>query len=328
MKKFSLFFLMLSNVYLSPAQDIKERARIKKDLAEMTALFEGEFDNFQQVYKEKDDKLPDVHEHIHSIFKKVALPAFGDNVFYVIQYLDGDTAKVYRQRMYVFNEDKTEKAIRLDIYSFDVDSLYYYANVHPEKLNGLTPQKMTNTPGCAVYWKKEGDKFIGWMKEKACNFVSKRSGKTIFITDSLMLNKDEIWIRDEATDSAGNYVFGNKVGIAHKLKRCHFYKGWILLQKAGFDNEFISMKNIIWHDQGKRNRLITEDGKPTKYEVELACVIYGKDLEVLKLAVFEFGATKSVFYIWGSPGAKNIGANMKWIQAGLTRMDAAPPNLP
>jgi hypothetical protein len=297
-----------------------QKQNLANDLATLKQMFAGEFDNFQQVYKEREDKMPNVHEHIHSIFTPVNLPAFGANVFYVIQYLDGDTSKIYRQRIYVFNEDKMEQAIRLDIYSFAVDSIYYYANQHPEKLDGLTPQQMTNTAGCAVYWKKTGDRFVGYMKDKACNFVSKRSGKKIFVTDSLLLTPNEIWIRDEATDEDGNYVFGHKDKVHHKLKRCTFYKGWILLEKAGLKEDYHALRGLIWHDQGKRQRLFLEDGKPTKYEVELAAVIYGKDLEVLKLAIYEVGVSKAIMYTWATPGAKNIGINLRWMQVGLTKL--------
>ncbi len=298
----------------------KTNNHITADMQEMLSLFEGEFDNFSQVYKEKEDKVAEVHEHIHSIFKKINLPLLGQQVFYVLQYLDGDSTKIYRQRLYSFKENKIEQAIQLDIYSFKTDSLYYNAHVNPEKLTSITFDQLTKTDGCEVFWKKHGDKFIGYMKDKACNFISKRSNKKIFITDSLMLNKDEIWIRDEAEDEKGNYVFGHKGKIPHKLKRCHFYKGWILLEKAGFTGEYHQYRNQIWHDQGKRIRLLTEDGKATKYEVELANVVYGKDLEVLKIALYEIGISKAVMYSWASPGAKNIGINLRWIQTGLTLM--------
>lgn len=305
----------------------KNRSGLKEDLALMMQWFEGEFDNFQQYYLEKEEKVAEPHEHIHSIFKKADLPAFGPNVFYVLQYLDGDSARIYRQRIYQFSEDPAEKAIRLAIYSFAVDSPYYYAHRNPGRLSGLSPQQMTRTDGCDVFWKKDGGAFIGYMKEKACNFISKRSGKRIFITDSLRLTPEEIYIRDEAYDEQGAYVFGHKGKIPHQLKRCHFYRGWILLQKAGFDDEYITNRGLIWHDQGKRQRLYAEDGKATKFSFELACVIKlnaygpGKHLEVLKLAIYEDGKDKAVAYTWGSPGAKNIGVNMRWVQAGLTKME-------
>jgi CpeT/CpcT family (DUF1001) len=291
---------------------------LRDELTMMMKWFEGEFDNFQQIYKEKEDKLPDVHEHIHSIFKKISLPVFGENVFYVLQYMDGDSTKIYRQRIYSFKENKIENAIQLEIYSFTSDSLYYYSHIRPEKLNGLTPAQMTKTDGCEVYWKKDGERFIGYMKEKACNLISKRSGKKIFITDSLVLTKNEIWIRDEAYDENGGYVFGHKGKIPHKLKRCRFYKGWMLLEKAGLTGEYHQYRNQLWHDQGKRVRLFTEEGKATKYEVELALVVYGKDLEVLKIALYETGTSKAIMYAWASPGSNNIGINLRWFQCGLT----------
>jgi CpeT/CpcT family (DUF1001) len=319
MKKTGLLLLMLLLSLGAAAQKKMKAAPISAELALLAEWFEGEFDNFQQVYKEKEDKATEVHEHIHSIFRRVQLPAFGSHVFYVLQYLDGDSSKIYRQRIYAFAENKKESAIQLDIYSFAVDSLYYYAHLNAEKLAGLTPQQMTRTDGCEVFWKKDGEQFIGYMKEKTCNFVSKRSGKRIFITDSLQLTRDELWIRDEAADENGNYVFGHKGKIPHKLKRCRFYTGWMLLEKAGFSGEYHSARNLLWHDQGKRVRLYTEDGKATKYEVELAAVVYGKDLEVLKLALYEVGVSKAVMYTWASPGSNNIGINLRWFQAGLKK---------
>lgn len=299
----------------------KNTSKLDEQLTEMLQWFEGEFDNFQQVYKEKEDKVAEVHEHIHSIFKRINLPAFGSNTFYVLQYMDGDSTKIYRQRIYSFTTNTKENAIQLDIYSFIKDSLYYYAHNNTTKLDSLTPIQMTKTDGCQVYWKKDGEKYIGYMKKDACNFISKRNGKKIFITDRLVLTKNFITIRDEAYDENGAYVFGHKGKIPHHLIKCKNYKGWILLQKAGFDNDYIQMRNLQWHDQGSRVRLITEDGKPTKYEVELAAVLYGKNLEVLKIAIYEIGISKAVAYAWATPGSKNIGINMRWIQAGLTLIE-------
>lgn len=316
MKFYLSFFFLLASFYLQ-AQKNKPTA-LKNDMQQMLLFFEGEFDNFQQVYKEKEDKAKDVHEHIHSVFKRVSFSLLGNDVFYVIQYMDGDTAKIYRQRIYSFTEDKTENAIRLDIYTFKTDSLFYNSNVHPEKLAAITLADIKLVEGCYVFWKRDGEKFIGYMPPNACHFVSKRSGKTIYATDSLMLSRDEIWIRDEAFDSSGTRIYGREDKVHHKLKRCHFYKGWILLEKAGLKDEYHSMRNLVWHDQGKRQRLYLEDDKPTKYEVELAAVVYGKDLEVLKIALYEVGVSKAIMYSWASPGSKNIGINLRWIQTGLT----------
>lgn len=294
--------------------------QLNMQLNELTQLFVGEFDNFAQNYKEKEDKATEIHEHIHSIFYPISIPWLGSHVVYVLQYLDGDSSKIYRQRIYNFVPDAVEKAVRLDIYTLKTDSLYYYAHLQPNKLANLSSNDIQSTAGCAVYWVKQGADYIGYMKPQACNFVSKRSGKKINITDSLKLNGKELWIRDEAADEQGNYVFGNKQKIAHKLKRCTYYKGWLLLQKAGLDNEYHTNRNLTWHDQGQRQKLYTDDNKPTKYEIELATVTYSSGLEVLKLGLYEVGISKAIAYTWASPGSNNIGINMRWLQAGLTKV--------
>lgn len=310
--------ILLCTIHIATAQP--KLVTLQAQVQAMELLLQGEFNNFAQVYKEKEDKQPEVHEHIHTILKKVHLPMLGNHVLYVLQYLDGDSTKIYRQRLYSLVPNQAEGAVQLNIYSFDHDSLYYYAHNDTLKLRNLTMGNLSTTQGCAVYWKPTKDGYTGYTKPNACNFISKRTGKKIIVTDSLLLTANELWIRDQAVDENGEYVYGNKANIPHKLKRCIYYKGWLLLQKAGFNEAYHSMRNLLWHDQGKRIRLYTEDNTPTKYEVELAHVVYGSSTQVLKLAVYEVGISKAIMYTWASPGTNNIGINIRWLQAGLTRV--------
>lgn len=318
LKYFITIIAMMSNLIVT-AQRSKPDKNLFLMLDDFAVMFEGEFDNYTQYYKEQEDSVQYPHDRVHSIFKRVDIPAFGPYVFYVLQYADGDSTAIYRQRIYHFSPDEKENAIRLSIYSFIADSLYYYAHHQPIKLKDLSPELMKHTKGCDVWWKKQGDAFIGYMKPEACKIVSRRTGKTIYITDSLRLTKDEIWINDQAKDSVGNYVFGNLSGIPTKLKKCTFYSGWMALQKAGVD-ESMGMYKLRFHDQGSRIRFFTEDNQATRYEIELATVIYGKNLNVLKLAIYEDGKSKAVAYTWASPGSENIGINLRWISAGLTKI--------
>jgi hypothetical protein len=319
MKKLFLFLLLFcTTIYTSSAQNTAA------DLKLMLSWFTGEFDNFQQVWQEKEDKTPDSlqHEHIHSIFMPVAMPALGTNVFFVKQYMDGDTNNIYRMRVYTFSVDKTEKAIRLDIYTFKEkgdEKTYKNANKDPSVLAALKPENFTSTTGCGVFWRKEGTAFIGSMKEKACNFISKRSGKKIFVTDSLRLTPDQIWIRDEAYDETGNYVFGHKGKIHHKLMRCRPFKGWFAIrQEGGKEEKYDFVGNLELHDQGWRKRVVRPDGTPTPYTVELSQVVFEKRINVLKLAIYEEGTERAVTYNWTNPEAERIGINLRYLQVGFT----------
>ncbi len=320
MKLKKLMVALLGSMTVLQAVAQKMKPSLQQELDTMMVWFTGEFDNFQQVWMEKRDSVkPDLmHEHIHSIFAPVQVPAFGKHVFYVKQYMDSNPKKIYRQRLYSFGIDAAEKAIRLDIYSFPVDSLYYDAHLQPEKLRNLSPEQLITTPGCGVFWKRNGDHFIGYMKPKACNVVSKRTGKRIYITDSLKLTRNEIWIRDEAEDEDGNYVFGHKGKIPHKLKRAIYYSAWMVVQNPLQQNEYFTMRNLRLHNQGEKVRFVTEKGEPTKYWLELSEVVYGKDLNVLKLAIYEDGKPEAIAYTWGNTDAKRLGINMRSLQAGVT----------
>jgi hypothetical protein len=297
---------------------------LEKELSLLKEWFGGEFNNYQQVHKEKEDSIANnlIHEHIHSIFKEVEVPALGPNVFFVKQYMDNDPKKIYRQRLYKFSINNEEEAIQLDIYSFNnpsLDSIYASSDKNPMILSSLSTDQVKLSPGCEVFWKKQGDHFIGYMKEKACNFISKRSGKRIFITDSLMLNDREIWIRDEAEDEDGNYVFGHKGKIPHKLKKVTYYSGWAAAIPEG-ETEMKAIRGLKLHNQGDRQGIYFEDGSHTGFDVRLGQLIYGKDLEVLQIAVFKKGEEKVMEYIWSDADAKRLGINIKGhFQIGLTR---------
>jgi len=304
---------------------ISKTLSIEDDLILMKKWLGGEFNNYQQVHKEiEDSTAKDMrHEHIHSVFKEVNLPILGKNVYFVKQYMDNDPKKIYRQRIYNFHINLTEKAIQLDIYSFvdgKTDTLYTKADKNPEIFASLSNDQIRLSPGCEVFWIKQKDHFIGYMKDRACNFLSKRSGKRIFITDSLMLNEKEIWIRDEAEDEEGNYVFGHKGKIPHKLRKVQYYTGWAAAIPKN-DTEMKAIRGLKFHNQGDRQAIVFADGTPTGYDVRLGQLIYGKDLEILQLAILKTGEEKIMEYVWADVDSKRIGINIKGaFQMGLTKL--------
>lgn len=300
---------------VSPRTDLAAR------LQQLLELFEGEFDNYAQVWEEKEQKTPYPHEHIHSIFRRVPLPALGPHIFYVKQYLDGDPQKVYRQRLYSFVPNSQENALELRIYTFPDEQAVMDAHLNPAKLAGLTLDKLRATPGCEVYWRGQGAEFLGTMKP-TCRVNSQRSGKTIVITDNLKLNQEAIWINDQATDTAGNYVFGNRSGQPHKLKRCRFFSGWAALRVAETGDEqkdYLGFFNLRLHDQGQVLPLLKVDGTPTPYQLQLAQLVQQSSrVPVLVLKVFETGKPQAVTYAWTEPASSRIGLNLRWLQAGFS----------
>ena len=316
-KKFiTVVCLILLSFSIASAQ-----SRLKDDLRLMMRWFEGRFDNYGQTVEEKESKTEFPHEHIHSIFARVNLPNIGENVFYVQQYMDGNPTKIYRQRLYIFTANKQEKAIELKIYTFPDEKAVADAHLDNTKLANLTLDKLESPKGCEVFWRLKADKFEGSMKRDVCRVVSKRSGKTLIITDDLFLTKDEIWINDQAKDDQGNYVFGNKSGVHHKLRRARMFEGWTAILKSGETDlamqdapadAYAGQTKLQIHDQGKTVKI------NEKYSVQLAHLTYKSGIKVLKLGVIDNASGKTVSYTWTNPEAERIGINLRWLQAGFT----------
>lgn len=326
MKQIVISFLVMLAMGLSAAT---ANSSLEKDLDTFLEWFPGRYDNSLQVFWQPDLEAPEDerHERIHSIFKPVDLPAFGENVFYVEQYLDGNPAKIYRQRIYVFSTDEEENAIRLSIHTpFDVERLAG-AYRDESKLNRLRPRDTRTREGCDVFWKKQANQFIGYMKEGACRVPSERLGEDIIISDDLVLTPDEIWIADRAETVSGEYVFGNRAGVAHKLRKIRPFECWtaVLPDARHGDSgigqgEWDFQRGGWMHDQGGVLRLTVDGAEPREIRLRLRRVEWpsGPNRPSLTLYVEEGDSTRAVSYAWTEYDGERIGINLRWLQASCS----------
>jgi len=301
----------------------------EKDFRIFLSWFEGEFDSGEQVAFADELGIPKdaIPERIHSIFKRADLPAFGEHVFYVEQYLDGDPAKIYRQRLYSFSLDPEEQAIKLVIHIPADPATLVGAHRDPSKLAGLVPDATRTMPGCDVFWQRRGDAFLGYMKPGACTFQSSRSGKTIVVSDDLYLDDDEIWIFDRAVDTEGNHVYGNTAGIPNKLKKVHHFSCWLAVKRDGVADDAEGAwsfdRNIPVHDGGE---LVwtKSDKREARVGLKIRNVVWpsGPNKDSLVLYVHDEAAAdpeRAASYAWGDPDAGKLGINLRWMQASCSR---------
>lgn len=296
---------------------------LERDLNRMMDWFAGEFDNMEQVYFNENLGFPQAERHgrIHHIFTPVDLPAFPGRIFYVEQYQNNDPEDVYRQRIYSFEADADENAIRLTIHVPKDASAIKGAHRDVSKLEGLTPANFTTYPGCEVFWRYGNEHYHGTMKPGACRVESKRSDKTLIITDDLQLSKNSIWIRDEAVDTDGNYIYGNKARIHHKNNRAARFTCWVSPRK--FDGEYGFYNNMPIHDQGGWIRLPeTEDHEAIALKIRNVDWPMGNNRPSRVLYAYRGGDEEiAVSYAWTSPDEPRLGINLRWVQASCTQGD-------
>ena len=290
--------------------------------------FSGEFDNNEQVWQQAVDGVAeeDRHEHSHHIFVPVSAPAIGDQTYFVKQYLDGDYEKVYRQRLYNLTWDEIRQAIRLAIYSFHNEEKYRYSDKDASLLADIQVDELKNMPGCDVFWTLQGDHFLGEMEPDACFYFSPRLGRNIYVSDTLKLSPEMIWIGDKAYDEAGNRIFGRESD--HANRKVRFFSGWagVRADRVGIEtgeaDEMLFIPDIRMHNEGQKHPLVTKDGVDTGYLVELARLTYqNTGVAVLKLGLIEQATGETFTYSWTNPGSERIGINLRWMQVGLTAED-------
>ena len=297
-----------------------EAAVLDKDFLTMMAWFPGVYDNQEQVYFEAEQEVDEAlrHERIHHVFEPVELPAFGEHVFYVQQHLNDDPAQIYRQRIYTFQPDYDEGAIRLTIHiPNDVASLVD-AHLDLTKLLGLSAEKTRVLPGCDVFWRRQANHFVGYMQPNACSYVLSESGKRIIFNDDLLLTEDALWISDRAEDEEGNRVFGHPTGVPHKNRKARRFECWMTAMQR--DGEWTFRRGLEIYDQGGMVWLETEEQPPEKVGIKMRNVRwpYGNNRPSLVLYAYRSDEDRAVSYAWADPSAQRIGINLRWMQASCT----------
>ena len=118
-----------------------------------------------------------------------------------------------------------------------------------------------------------------------------------------------------------------------RARRVRRYTGWVALRRSRLDpnatpDDYLFVAEAHWHDEGFV--LPVRDGdRPTGYAVELTRLTYQNTrTAVLKLGIVDAATGETLSYSWAEPGAARIGINLRWIQAGLTRVRDAEPEHP
>ena len=293
---------------------------LDKDFRLLMEMFPGEYDNNNQVMFAEAAGVPEDshHERLHHFFVPVELPAFGEHVLFVQQYMHNDPDNVYRVRLYAFSPDYEEGAIRLAIFRPQDREAIIGAHEDSSKLAGLKPDDFVNLPGCDVFWVREAGHFRGYMKPGACTIQSRRDGRTIIIDDDLLLTEDQIWISDRAEYEDGSYAFGNKAGIPHKNMRVRAFRCWTAVRHEQGEDWFFA-KDVAMHDQGGVAEIVTDETPPRTFYLRMARPVWpsGNNKSSTVLYVHgqddEGGMGDSLSYGWSSYDADRVGVNLKML---------------
>ncbi len=184
---------------------------LEADLERLLTWFPGNYDNHQQVYKQAQDKVVEAqrHRHTNHTFQPLSINGIGGHTLYAQQYQHYDPNDIYRQRIYSFQVDQEEQAIRLTIYTPKDPTQLTDAHLDPTKVANLSADDFILKPGCEVFWKYQDGQFNGYLKHNACNYYSERFQTQVYLNETLTLRKDALLLHDTAVDANGKAVFGS-----------------------------------------------------------------------------------------------------------------------
>jgi len=184
---------------------------LEADLEEMLSWFPGEYDNDKQIKDLETKNTPEelMQRHTHHLFQPVNVKFTNHRTLYAQQYQHYNPEDIYRQRIYAFDIDSIEEAIRLTIYTPKDLTAIKDLHLNEAYQNSLSADDFILKPGCEVYWKRVGEEYQGYLKKNACNYFSTRFNKQVYLNETLTLRKDALLLHDKAVDEEGNSVFGS-----------------------------------------------------------------------------------------------------------------------
>jgi hypothetical protein len=248
---------------------------------------EGDFDNFQQVWQ----------EHTKTGIHRVKTEAFHVNIHTAFRRttIQGQQALYARH----YRDRDTNKVVGAELYLLQKNGMLKVYNL---PLNA----KPTTLP-------EQPARIVQWQQLKNGTFEL-NDGQRRY-----QLQGDTLMARDLQT--GGLLAHSDP----HRLLRCRFFTGWIETPHPDYPDSIYRYRNLRLHDQGDKVQLIMPSGQKGEYSVELTQLVYGKQIPIMKLAVYKLPAEQleynsfSAAYAWTTPESKRIGINLRYLTSGWTQ---------
>lgn len=292
---------------------------LERDLPRLVEMFEGDWDNAEQVSFAEELGFPDGAPPLrrHVTVRRIEAPSLGQLVLRLDEYRNNDPSDVGRQRFYVFAVDPAKMAIRMDVLTTLGERLLADAD-HA----GLTREGMRFNPGCETLWRRNADQFVGWIEDKACTVRSQGgSGPELTIGADIALSADQLWMTETARYANGGDAFPNEPDIPVQYRRATAFTCWLAVPRQAPQRGWFHARNLAIHDQGGEAWVTTDETTPRTYGFRMRNVRWptGQNADALTLYVHDQRGAPAISYVWASPDATRIGINLRTLQGSCSR---------
>jgi hypothetical protein len=292
---------------------------LERDLPRLVELFQGAWDNAEQVGFAEElgfpDGAPPTRRHV--TIRRVDAPGLGPLVLRLDEYRNNDPADIGRQRLYAFAVDPAKMAIRMDVLTPLGDRLPAEAD-HA----ALTREGMRFNPGCETLWRRNADQFVGWIEDGACKVRSQGgSGPELTIGADIALSTDQLWMTETARDGRGRDAYPDEPDAPVQYRRATAFTCWLAVPRQPPQEGWFYARDLAIHDQGGEVWITTDETTPRTYGFRMRNVRWptGQNTDALTLYVHDQRGAPAISYAWASPDATRIGINLRTLQGSCSR---------
>lgn len=314
-------------VWPATAQTIS-KGELESHLQMMMEWWPGEYNNHEQIVRQSGGGLGEpVFEpifRIHSHYVRLDLPALGDNVLYVEEFLNEDPDNISRIRVYSLSVDEAEQAVKVQLYAFkDGHDHMIGARLDPDRLAAIDASELRAfSEPCTVYMRWEGGQFRGGMKRESC-------GQDEWFEYQVVLGPDYNWTRDRLISrETGEVTWDQTEGANYAWIQMTKARWFICTVNYNLDGDMTKtefLTEIEVHDQGGATDIAWPDGRTLEFQLHDREFGSPSERKFPLFRVHEKGSTVPIAYAWAVDDADRFGINLGWFYTLCRLRDQGAP---
>ncbi len=284
----------------------------ERELDYLTHIWEGEYDNVEQLdfdkFQKKDKSTIARHDRVHVSVRQFQNSNFGVAGVYVEEYRNDDSSTITRQCIYQLLPDDVEKAIRVKVFHFKNKKPILAIGESVEVLSQLKPDADELIEGCELLLRRNGDGFIAKTTDKNC--IKGDEDKTMDY--QFTVSETEFGFQ-EISYQSNSRLSDDKQVSAYKLEKARCFTCMVDFPNDSNGRPTITKHYIDILDQGGKFEFEYTDGRNMLLGMRNTWS-FGMHRETFVIYIIDKATNKTLIYSWGNPGADRIGFNPGWIR--------------
>lgn len=287
------------SVFAALSASAEPPAYLEKDLAELTSLFEGRWDNDRHIFFAEDAGIDAgilaPRQHIEIVPVELEGAPEGALVLMADRTVEGEaTARLF----HVFALGDAHIAHG------------FFVSAATDELPSFDELRGVRT--CQVNWQRAAGGFRGTSQDSGCRTVFPRP-------------EDATEFALELSEQAFNVIVtGGTERVEARMRRARSFSCWAAVLRGaehgdsgeGLD-DWDFRRGIAIHDQGGEAVIETDDRR-VRLKLRDVDWPYGNRRASLTLYIYEGDEDRAVSYAWTGGGEDRIGINLRWLQASCT----------